>query len=92
LEANGNDTSGIRDGMKDEMARMAPLWRDEVRDFETLFEVTVAMMGDILGGDALLSELNHTVGKGLGIEGRRNWSRDRIPCWTVRRLRHFPFP
>jgi hypothetical protein len=34
---------------------------------------------DILCGDALLSELNHPDGKGLGIEGRGNWSRDRIP-------------
>ena len=31
--------------MKDEMARMAPLRRDEAKDFETLFEVTEAVIG-----------------------------------------------
>ena len=35
----------MRDGMKDEMARIAPLRRDETKDFETLFEVTEAVMG-----------------------------------------------
>ena len=45
LNADSGYPSGTTNEVEDAMTRIAPLQRDQVRDFETVFQVTEAVMG-----------------------------------------------